>query len=117
MQKLTVKLDEWLVYRGRFLNVTFMVQSGEREWLVRIHDGDIQEIRQGPFVMPRWSFRLVANEDAWKKYYADVPTPGYHDLMAMIKFKYLRIEGDQHPFMSHLLYFKELMKSLKEVLQ
>ena len=42
-----------------------------------------------------------------------VPPPGYHDLMAMLKFGTLRIEGNLHPFMSHLLYFKDLLALLR----
>ncbi len=109
--------DDWLVHRGRFVNVTFMLQSGEREFLIRIHEGAIESIQSGPFVMPRWTFRLAADASAWAKYYASEPTPGFHDLMAMIKFKHLRLEGDQHPFMSNLLYFKDLIKSLGGAVQ
>lgn len=110
-------LDNWLVHRGRFLSVTFMLQNGDREFLIRIHEGAIESIQSGPFVMPCWTFRLSADAHSWDKYYASSPTPGFHDLMAMIKFKHLRLEGDQHPFMSNLLYFKELIKSLGGTVQ
>jgi len=111
----TIPLDEWLIHRGRFVNVTFMIQSGEQEWLIHVHDGLVENIQTGPFVMPRWTFRLSASAEAWSKYYDTTPTPGYHDLMAMIKFKQLKLEGDQYPFMSNLLYFKDLIKAFKEV--
>lgn len=111
------QLDEWLVHRGRFVNVDFMLQSGEKETLIRLHQGAIESIQTGPFVMPRWTFRLVADAASWQKYYASEPTPGFHDLMAMIKFKHLRLEGDQHIFMSNLLYFKDLIKMLGEVVR
>lgn len=110
-------LDEWLVHRGRFVNLVFMLQSGEKEWLIRIRDGAIDSLQAGPFVMPRWTFRLAAGSDAWQKHYAATPTPGYHDLMAMCKFRHLRIEGDQHGFMCNLLYFKDLIKALSGVVQ
>jgi len=35
--------------------------------------------------------------------------PGLHDLIAMLKTRQLRLEGDQHPFMANLRYFKELL--------
>ena len=38
-----------------------------------------------------------------------VPPPGFHDLIAMLKVRALRIEGDQHPFMANLRYFKDLL--------
>mgnify|MGYP003601183515 FL=1 len=116
-QKRVPPLNDWLVYRGRFVNVIFLLQSGEQEYLIRIHEGAIESIQSGPFVMPRWTFRLSADAVAWQKHFDSTPTPGYHDLMAMIKFKHLRLEGDQHMFMSNLLYFKELVQSLAEVVQ
>lgn len=115
--KNTVLLDDWLVHRGRFVSVVFLLQSGEQEWLIKIHEGAIASLEAGPFVMPRWTFRLAASTQSWKKYYATTPTPGYHDLMAMCKFKHLRIEGDQHSFMCNLLYFKDLIKALSGVVQ
>lgn len=109
--------DAWLAHRGRFVNVDFMVQCGERETLIRIHEGRIENVRTGPLVMPRWTFRLSASSDAWRMYFAPQPTPGYHDLMAMIKFRTLRLEGDQHIFMSNLLYFKDLIQTLGGTVQ
>ena len=38
-----------------------------------------------------------------------LPPPGSHDLIAMLKTGALRLEGDQHPFMANLRYFKELL--------
>jgi len=109
--------DPWLQHRGRFVNVVFMLQSGADEFLVELAQGRIQRIEKGPFVMPRWTFRLRAEREAWRRYYASEPTPGFHDLMAMLKFGRLALEGDQHVFMSNLLYFKELIKSLAGAVQ
>lgn len=108
----TSSAEDWLAYRGRWVNVTFMLKKGEAEYLVTIRDGHVADIQPGPHVMPRWTFALVAGEDAWQRFWADVPQPRFHDLMAMVKFKALRIEGDQTIFMSNLLYFKELIKRL-----
>ena len=59
--------------------------------------------------MARWTFALVSDPQSWSYFWADIPRPRYHDLMAMVKFKSLRIEGDQAIFMANLLYFKELI--------
>lgn len=105
-------LNEWLVFRGRYVNVTFMLKKGSREYLVTIRDGGIVDINPGPHVMPRWTFSLTAEDDTWNRFWASELQPRYHDLMAMVKFKTLRIEGDQTIFMSNLLYFKELVSNL-----
>lgn len=107
--------DAWLVHRGRYLDTQFMVEVGPDAYLVRIHAGRIETVHRGPFVMPRWSFALRASADAWNRFWRSDPEPGFHDLMAMLKFRTLRIEGDQYSFFSNLLYFKDLMASLRGI--
>ena len=99
----------WLVHRGRFLDVSFLLQAGEASWLVRIHRGRVEAVDKGPFVMARWTFALKASEEAWATFWRPVPPPGCHDLMAMLKTRALKLEGDQHPFFANLRYFKELL--------
>jgi hypothetical protein len=101
--------DAWLVRRGRFLDVTFLVEVGQTPYLLRIHRGRIEAIDKGPHIMPRWAFALRAPEEAWVAFWQPVPAPGFHDLIAMLKIGVLRIEGDQHSFMANLRYFKDLL--------
>jgi hypothetical protein len=101
--------DAWLVHRGRFLDVTFLMEVGLTPYLIRIHRGRIEGIEKGPLVMPRWTFALRASEEAWSTFWTAAPPPGFHDLIAMIKVHALRVEGDQHPFMANLRYFKDLL--------
>jgi hypothetical protein len=101
--------DAWLVHRGRFLDVTFLIEAGGEAFLVRIHRGRIEAIVKGPHVMPRWTFALGGPRDAWIAFWQPVPPPHFHDLIAMIKIGALKLEGDQHPFMANLRYFKDLL--------
>ena len=101
--------DGELVRRGRFLEVTFLLEIGTDHYLVRIHRGRIEAIERGPHVQPRWTFALRAAPAAWDAFWVAVPPPGSHDLIAMLKTGALRLEGDQHPFMANLRYFKELL--------
>src|SRR5262245_28662644 len=99
----------WLVHRGRFLDVSFLLEVGDAAYLVRIHHGRVEAVETGPLVMPRWTFALRASEEAWATFWKAVPPPGFHDLIAMVKARALRVEGDQHPFMANLRYFKDLL--------
>jgi hypothetical protein len=101
--------DAWLVHRGRYLDVTFLLDTGRQPYLVHIHRGRVEAIEQGPFVLPRWTFALRASWQAWEAFWAPVPPAGYHDLIAMLRFGRLVLEGDQHPFMANLRYFKDLL--------
>ncbi len=105
--------DAWLVHRGRYLDTTFLLEVGTDQYLIRIHRGRIEAIQKGPLVMPRWAFALRAPADAWAAFWKSVPPPGYNDLIGMVKVRALRIEGDQHPFMANLRYFKDLLALLR----
>ena len=99
----------WLVHRGRFLDVSFLLEVGDAAYLVRIHHGRVEAVDKGPFVMPRWTFALRASEKAWATFWQPIPPPGCHDLIAMLKTGALKLEGDQHSFFANLRYFKELL--------
>jgi hypothetical protein len=105
--------DPWLVHRGRFLDTTFLLEVGADQYLVQIHRGRVEAVHKGPLVMPRWSFALRAPAEAWAAFRQPVPPPGYNDLIGMAKMRALRIEGDQHPFMANLRYFKDLLALLR----
>ena len=63
--------------------------------------------------MPSYVFKLTAPKNEWIKFLRHIPEPGAHDIIAMLRRKVLKFEGDLHPLMSHLLYFKLLLASLR----
>ncbi|HEV2510294.1 hypothetical protein [Bosea sp. (in: a-proteobacteria)] len=109
-----VNRRESLVRRGRYVTTRMLVEVGDLAYLVEIEQGRIASVRRGPFVMPSWTFALRAPADAWSAFFAPVPQPGFHDLFALLKKRLLRIEGDLHPFMANLRYFKEIFAALRE---
>jgi hypothetical protein len=108
-----VNSDAALVRRGRFLTTTFLLEIGQTPWLISIFEGRIAAVTRGPFVMPSSSFALRASEDEWQKFWSPRPPPGSNDLMALIKRRVLRAEGDLHVFMANLRYFKEALAKLR----
>ena len=108
-----VNADEALVRRGRFLTTTFLLEVGPTTWLIAIFEGRIVSVTSGPFVMPSSSFVLRASEEEWAKFWSPRPPPGSHDLMALIKRRVLRAEGDLQVFMANLRYFKEALAKLR----
>jgi hypothetical protein len=105
--------DAALVRRGRYLTTTFLIEVGQTAWLVSIFEGRIASVTPGPFVMPSSSFALRAPEEEWKKFWSPRPPPGANDLMALIKRRVLKAEGDLHVFMANLRYFKEALAKLR----
>ena len=106
--------DAWLAHRGRLLDVSFLLEVGTAQYLIRIHRGRVEAMEAGPLVMPRWTFALRAPAEAWATFWKAIPPPGYNDLIAMAKTRALRIEGDQYPFMANLRYFKDLLALLRD---
>jgi hypothetical protein len=105
--------DPLLVRRGRFLTTTFLLEVGATVWLIAIHEGRIVSVTPGPFVMPSSAFALRAPAEEWAKFWSERPPPGSNDLMALIKRRALRAEGDLQVFMAHLRYFKEALAKLR----
>jgi hypothetical protein len=110
-----VNADASLVRRGRYLTTTFLLEFGESGWLIAIAEGRIVSVKRGPFVMPSWSFALRAPAAEWEKFFSGRPPPGSNDLLAMVRRRVLKTEGDLQVFMAHLRYFKEALAKLRNV--
>jgi hypothetical protein len=111
--KQRVNDDAALVRRGRYLTTTFLLEVGPTAWLISIFEGRVASVTRGPFVMPSSSFALRAPEAEWQKFWSNRPPPGSNDLMALIKRRVLKAEGDLQIFMANLRYFKEALAKLR----
>jgi hypothetical protein len=107
--------DAGLVRRGRYLTVTFLVEAGDVEFLVRVAEGRLASVERGPFLMRSWTFALRASAETWQRFWDPMPAPGYHDLFAMKKLGVARIEGDLAPLMAHLRYVKDVVAAPRRV--
>jgi hypothetical protein len=106
--------DPVLLRRGRYLDTTCQLNIGDEVFVLRILDGRIIELRQGPFVTPSAQFAISGDAAVWRRFLAAAPPPGDHDLFAFVKRRELVVTGNLHPLMSHLLYFKDLLALLRE---
>jgi hypothetical protein len=104
-----VNADANLVRRGKWVNTTFLIAIDNSDHLICVTEGRIASITHGPFITPNYSFALRAPREAWEKLWSPQPLPGFTDIFALVKKKLLRIEGDLHPFMANLLYFKGVL--------
>jgi hypothetical protein len=104
-----VNADAALVRRGRFVDTTFMIAIDEAYTLIRIQEGRVTKVTPGPFITPDYSFSLRASREVWEKFWQPLPPLGFTDVFALIKQKLMRVEGDLHPFMANLLYFKDVI--------
>ena len=104
-----VNADASLVQRGRFVDTTFMIIVDDDYTLLRVQEGKVTKVTPGPFITPDYSFCLRASRNVWEKFWQPLPPRGFTDLFALVKTKLMHIEGDLHPFMANLLYFKDVI--------
>jgi hypothetical protein len=98
-----------LVARGRLLDCDCRLGLIDQPLVVSIRAGRIVEFTAQPVLMRSWRFSYRATPLAWTEYWKPMPKPGWHDLLALTKRGEALIEGDLHPFMTHLQYFKDLL--------
>src|SRR5438876_7439703 len=106
--------DAALLRRGRYLNTTCQLIVGDESVLLRIIDGRIAVARHGSSVALSAAFAIIGQPAIWRRFLAADPPPGDHDLFAFLKRRELRVVGDLHPLMSHLLYFKAVFACLRD---
>jgi hypothetical protein len=105
--------DSALVRRGRHVTAAMLLDLGDASYVVNIRDGRVESVAPTPVVMPVWTFALHASRSEWDKFWSPQPAPGSHDIMALLRRRVLTVEGNLHPFMANLQYFKDVLASLR----
>jgi hypothetical protein len=108
-----VNADAALVRRGQHLSTTFLLQLGPDGWLITVEGGRIASVTPESRPIVGHAFALRASREAWAEFWQTVPRPGFHDLIAMTKFRHLRVDGDVKLFMTHLRYIKDVLASVR----
>jgi hypothetical protein len=98
-----------LIARGRFLDCECLLGPMDHPFHASIRAGRIIDLTPAPVLMRSWRFSYRATSAAWAEYWQAAPKPGWHDLLALTKREAAVLEGDLHPFMAHLQYFKDLL--------
>ena len=98
-----------LVQRGRFLDVDCLLGSTEQAYHVVIRGGRMVDMTPAPVLMRAWRFGYRATPQAWTAFWQPMPKAGWHDLLALMKRGEAVLEGDVHPFLANLQYFKDLL--------
>jgi hypothetical protein len=101
--------DPALIARGRFLDCDCLLGPLHAPLHIAIRAGRIVELTPAPVLMRSWRFSYRATSMAWAQYWQPMPRPGWHDLLALTKRGEAVLEGDLHPFMTNLQYFKDVL--------
>jgi hypothetical protein len=98
-----------LIARGRFLDCECLIGPVDHPFHATIRAGRIVDLTPAPVLMRSWRFSYRATPVAWTEYWQPVPKPGWHDLLALTKRGEAVLEGDLHPFIANLQYFKDVL--------
>ena len=101
--------DEALIARGRSLDVDCQLGPSTQPFHLAIRAGRIVDMIPAPVLMRSWRFSYRATPAAFAAYWHKMPPAGWHDLLALTKRGQATLEGDLHPFMSNLQYFKDVL--------
>ena len=101
--------DEALIARGRWLDVDCLLGPSTEPFHFAIRAGRIVDMAPAPVLMRSWRFAYRATPAALAAHWQKMPPAGWHDLLALTKRGQATLEGDLHPFMTHLQYFKDLL--------
>ena len=104
-----VNEDADLVRRGAWIDLQFQVGLGTVPYCVTVASGRISAFERGPILMRSSRFQVHAAAEAWRRFWEPIPEPGWHDLLALTKRGAARVEGDLHPLLANLQYFKDLL--------
>ena len=98
-----------LIRRGQTLDCECLLGPMDQPFHASIRGGRIIDLTPAPVLMRSWRFAYRASPTAWTEYWKPMPRPGWHDLFALTKREEAVLEGDLHPFMAHLQYFKDVL--------
>lgn len=101
--------EEDLRRRGRLLTVDCLIGTPRTPIYLSIGQGCVTAATRGPLLMRATRFSCRADPAAWAAHWEAMPKAGFHDLLALTKRGAASLEGDLHPFIAHLQYFKDLL--------
>ena len=101
--------DPALIHRGRFLDCDCLLGPVHAPFHVTIRAGRIVDLTAAPVLMRAWRFSYRATSPAWAQHWQPMPRPGWHDLLALTKRGEATLEGELHPFIANLQYFKDVL--------
>ncbi len=110
--------DRVLRVIGRFFTVNFVVGIDDRDYLVVVREGRIQQVSEGVSAnMMGWQFALRAPSGSWSRFVQPMPPPMYNDIWAMAHPLHgrLKIEGDTKPFWQNLRALSWMLAVMREV--
>jgi hypothetical protein len=106
--------NEELQAHGKYYSCNFMLDMEEHRFIVRMHEGKVEEILVDPTDLDaRYQFIVRASADTWRNFGQETPPPMYHGIWAASFRRDMRLEGDLLVMMQNLRTFTRHLELLR----
>ena len=95
---------------GRNCDFAMLLGIGDETFSIRVKEGAVASIEAADGKIRSWDFAIRGPGSAWDAFWAAVPEPTFHDLIAMRACGHITIEGSLHKFFANILYVKRLLE-------
>ena len=109
--------DASLQHWGRCVSLEFLLGVGNTDYLIRIEEGNVTDVRLRSLPIESGVFTIRAAADVWAEHWRPVPKRDYHDLFSMLSAGLAQLDGDITPLMQNLIYFKELIAAPRAIVE
>lgn len=101
--------DAGFAVRARAMTLDFAIASGRDRFYVPVRSGRLDDVIHGSQILRSAAFALAAEPEVWLAHWRPVPSPGEHDIFALVKDERLSIEGDMRTLIRHLQNIKDIL--------
>ena len=108
-----VNEDLSLLRWGRWVSLEFLWGIGEDDYLIRLEQGRVAEVRLRTLPIETGVFTVRAASEVWVEHWRPLPKRDYHDLFSMLSAGLATLDGEITPLMQNLIYFKGLLAALR----
>ena len=96
-------------FRARAMTLDFALASGRDRFHVSVRAGRLDAVDPATQILRTAALAFAAEPEVWLAHWRPVPSPGEHDLFALVKDERLSIEGDMRVLIRHLQNFKDIL--------
>jgi hypothetical protein len=96
------------------LDAKFIIEVGETPFYCEIQNHRLSAFTSTVPLLATTDLTFSAAAEAWADFWEAIPRPGAHDIFALQKEGRMKIAGDMHLLMSHLLFFKNFLAIPRE---
>lgn len=106
--------DDTIRAMAKYYTCSYLLDMGEAKVLVRMHDGEVEEVNVDPGPLDQYDFAVRASADTWRKFATPTPPPMFHGIWAASFQADMKLEGDLTAMFQNLRNFTVQLELLRQ---